>query len=261
MQFLKEYQGFSANLSHLARILSIIAGGAGDKQSQLVEAGFGENKFRGYKEYLKDFGLIGNKNQLTVLGETIVKNDNRFREYITKWVIIYQWSLKENNPFLYFLVNDYSGTGDDLDIIGKFKQWANRNDVKTDYEGTKLNGLINRTKVALLDSEAFKDLNFFNNLDGHLQRDEAYYVHIYLIAYIFYINRKGRTSIGFRELLEEKGNFAKFFNLTSKELDAKIVEMMNLGFVRMVQHADLHLIEFTFSGDPLSLLKRYYDEY
>lgn len=261
MQYLKEYQGFSVNLAHIARILSVIVGGTTDKQSQLAEVGFGDNKVRGYKEYLKDFGLIGNKSQISSIGETVVTNDDRFREYLTKWLLIYNWSIKENNPFLYFLVNDYSGTGDDQDIIRKFKQWANRNEVKTDYEGTKLNGLINRTKSALTDSDAFKDLNFFITEDALLQRSEPYYVHIYIIAYIFYSTRNKRTSIGFRELLEEKGNFPKFFNLSSKELDLKIGELMNLGFARMIQHADLHMVEYTYQGDPLSILKRYYDEY
>lgn len=261
MQYLKEYQGFALNLQELSRMLLIIAEGITEKQSQLSEAGFGDNKVRGLKEYLKDFDLLGQKNQLTLLGELVLKNDSRFKEYFTKWLFLYHWSIKRNNPFMNFLINDHIGTGEDNDIIRKFKHWANRNDVKTDYEGTKLNGLINRTKSALIDAKAYQPLNLFVIYDGTLQRSEPYYVHTYLLAYIFYLNRNGRTSIGFKELLEERGNIAKFFHLNSKELDIKIAELMNIGVARMIQHADLHLIEFTYSGSPISLLQKYYDEY
>ena len=261
MQFLKEYQGFSLNLSEIARMLGIISNGITDKQSQLSESGFGDNKVRGIKEYLKDLGLLESKNQLTTVGRLIVENDRRFREYISRWILLYNWSLKENNPFLNFLIFDYKGEGEDEDIIRRFKQWSNRNEVKTDYEGTKLSGLINKTKSALTDSEAFRDLNLYINSERLLIRSDPYYVHPFLIAYILFENRKGRTSISFRELLEERNNFPRFFNYNSKELDTIIVELMNLGFVKMVQHADLHMIEFKFSGTSADILQRYYDEY
>ena len=83
---------------------------------------------------------------------------------------------------------------------------------------------------------------------------------MYDLGYVIYENRNGRTSIRFDELLNENGNVGKFFGLNSKELDSKIVEMMNIGIVRMVQHADLHMIEFIYAGSALNLLEKFYDE-
>jgi len=261
MQYLKEYQGFSVDLVDLSKVLNLIGKGQLSNQELLEETGFGVNKVRGLKEYLSDFGLLGQKNTLTELGTVVYANDVRFRDPITKWIVLYHWSLKESNPFMNFLVNDFHSGNDDATMIRKFKQWGDRNQVKTDYEGTKLNGLINRTKSACEDPQAFQALNLFVNTEGILQRSEPYNVHPYLVAYIFYYNKKGRTSIGFSELLEERDNISRFFNWNSKELDRRIEELMYLNLAKMIQHADLHLIEYSYNGPILNLISKYYEEH
>ena len=125
----------------------------------------------------------------------------------------------------------------------------------------KLNGLINRTKAALEDAQAFQPLNLFSFSEEGIERAEPYNVQTYLVAYIFYFNKRGRTSISFNELLEERNNIARFFNWNSKELDARIGEMMFLNLAKLVQHADLHLIEYPFNGAPLNLIVKYYEQY
>ncbi|GAB3921512.1 hypothetical protein [Mucilaginibacter myungsuensis] len=261
MQYLKEYQGFSIDLRDLAKVINLIGSGAIATKSELLEeSGFGANKVRGYKEYLSDFELLAAKNQLTVLGQIIYKNDPRFRDPFTKWLLLYHWSFKANNPFLYFLVNDFSSS-DDSSLLRKFKQWADRNQVKTDYESSKLNGLINRTKSALLEPEGFQSLNLFSVFDNVLQRSEPYNVHKYLTAYILYHMRKGRVSISFAELLDERNNVAKFFDWNSKNLESKMAELMDLKLVKLVHFADLHMVEFSYNGTPESLIERYYEEY
>jgi len=261
MQYLKEYQGFSVDLRELSKVLSLIGKGPINNSGLLEETGFGINKVRGIKEYLSDFGLLAEKNTLTAVGQLIYQNDHRFRDPFTQWVILYHWSMKENNPFLNFLINDLSVAADDAAIIRKFKQWAERNKVKTDYEGNKLNGLINRTKSAILESSAFQSLNLFLSFDDVLQRAEPYNVNPYIIAYILYNQRRGRTSVSFSELLDERNNVAKFFNWNSKELEAKMVELMNMKMTKLVHYADLHLIEFSYNGTPNNLIEEYYEEY
>jgi len=260
MQYLKEYQGFSIDLKDLTKVLNLIGSGEITNAELLEESGFGTNKVRAYKEYLSDFGLLGAKNNLTDLGTIIYKNDQRFRDPFTKWLLLYHWSFKEKNPFLNFLVNDFS-IGDDAGTLRKFKQWADRNQVKTEYEGNKLNGLVNRTKAALLEAEGFQSLNLFTVYDESLQRSEPYNVHPYLVAYILNYTRKGRVSISFSELLNEKNNVAKFFNWNSKELESKMAELMDLKLVKLIHHADLHMVEFLFNGKPNSLVEKYYAEY
>lgn len=261
MQYLKEYQGFSVDLRDLAKVLNLIGRGPRNNAELLEETGFGMNKVRGIKEYLSDFGLLGEKNTLTTLGQTIFQKDPRFRDPFTKWVMLYNWSIKENNPFLNFLINDLNTAADDSAIIRKFKQWAERNKVKTDYDGNKLNGLINRTKAGILDPSAFQSLNLFLCFDDVLHRSEPYNINPYIVAYILYTQRRGRTSVSFTELLEERNNVAKFFNWNSKELEAKMVDLMNMKMTKLVHHADLHLVEFSYNGLPNNLIEKYYEYY
>jgi len=260
MQYLKEYQGFTVDLFDISRLLQMIGRGVTDKLKQLSETGFGANKVRAIKEYLVDFDLLGDKNLLTEFGELILKYDPRFREPFTRWLLVFHWSIKKNNPFLNFLVNNGIGIVTEERMVNKFKAWAVKNDVKTDYESDMLTGMMRNTSNAFTDPNAFLNLNFFIREDGSMQRGEPFQVEPLLIAYIIYYNRRKRTSIGFSELLREDGNVAKFFNLDVQTLDRRIVELNNLGLTRLIQFADLHFVEYTFDGDPLELVQKYYNE-
>ena len=175
---------------------------------------------------------------------------------------MYQWSKLENNPILYFIVHELI-TGKEIEIIKEnFIFWANKFQIKTDYDKNFIGGLLNKTVNSLIEtnSDAFQNLNLFTKNHDKITRAEPYSIHPLLLGYILYDNRNGRTSIGFEELLNEVGNMGKFFGLNSKQLDSKIVDMMNIGIVRLIQYADLHMIEFTFQGSALNLLEKFYDE-
>lgn len=260
MQYLKEYQGFGVNLFDISRLFILIGNGTVNKPAQLVETGFGINKIRALKEYLVDFDLVDKKNTLTELGSVIFKNDARFREAFTRWLLLYHWSLKENNPYLNFLVNHGAGISDNEKMVYKFKTWAAKNAVKTDYEGDMLTGMIRNTDNALCEANAFLSLNFFSKEQGTMDRAEPFQVEVLLTAYIFYLNRKKRTSIQFSDLLREENNISKFFNLDSKGQDKQIVELNQLGLTRLIQYADLHFIEYTSEVAPLSFVEKYYNE-
>lgn len=267
MQSLKEYQGFSVNLRDVSKIFVLVCNNVTGNKELLAESGFGDNKVRGMLEYLKDFNLLEDKKTLSELGTIIFQNDTGFSENLTKWIILYQWSKLGNNPILHFLVHELI-TGKEIDAIKEnFIIWANKFQIKTDYDKNFLGGLLNKTVNSLtvnfsieVNSDAFQNLNLFNKSQDKIVRAEPYCVHPLLLGYILYDNRNGRTSIGFEELLNEVGNIGKFFGLNSKQLDIKIVDMMNIGIVRMIQYADLHMIEFTFQGSALNLLEKFYDE-
>ena len=162
MQYLKEYQGFGVNLFDISRLFIMIGNGSIDKLKQLSETGFGTNKIRAIKEYLADFDLlVKDKTKLSDLGQIVFKNDASFREPFTQWLLLYHWSLKENNPYLNFLVNNSAGISSEEKMLFKFKSWASKNDIKTDYEGDMLAGMIRNTDNALNDNNAFLNLNFF----------------------------------------------------------------------------------------------------
>lgn len=261
MQSLKEYQGFSVNLRDISKIFVLVCNNVtGNKE--LSASGFGDNKVRGMLEYLKDFNLLKDKKKLSELGLLISKNDATLSDNFTRWVILYQWAKLENNPILHYLINEII-TGKEIEVVKEnFIFWANKFQIKTDYDKNFIGGLLNKTINSLTgsDTDAFRNLSLFTKNQDKIIRSEPYKIHPLFLGYIIYENRNGRTSIGFDELLNEVGNIGTFFGFNSKKLDNKIVEMMNIGIVRMVQHADLHMIEFVYQGSALNLLEKFYDE-
>ena len=262
MQSLKEYQGFPVNLKDISRIFMLVHTNMTSNSELLSESGFGDNKVRGMLEYLKDFKLLKDKKTLSELGTLVYKNDRLFSENFTKWIILYHWSKLENNPILHYLINEFTGGKEIETIKENFIYWANKFQIKTDYDKNFIGSLLNKTVNSLVDSDtdAFRNLNLFFKNQDKIIRAEPYGLHPIFLGYIIYENRNARTSIGFDELLNEVGNIGTFFGLNSKELDSKIVEMENIGIIRMVQHADLHMVEFIYQGSALSLLEKFYDE-
>lgn len=262
MQSLKEYQGFSVSLKDISKMLILANSNISSSQELMVKSGFGDNKVRGVLEYLKDFNLLKDRKTLSELGTLICENDKRLSENFTRWVLLYQWSKLENNPILYYIINELISEKTVEEIKMNFIFWANKFKIKTDYDKNILGGLLNKTLNSLIesDSDAFKNLNLFVKNQDQIARAEPYAIHPLFLGYVIYENRNGRTSIGFDELLNENGNVGKFFGLNSKELDIKIVEMIDVGIVSRVQYADLHMIEFIYAGSALNLLEKFYDE-
>jgi hypothetical protein len=262
MQSLKEYQGFPVNFKDVYKILSLVSSNITGNQELMEKSGFGNNKVRGVLEYLKDFNLLKDNKNLSELGTLISKNDATLSDDFTRWVILYQWAKLENNPILHYLINELI-TGKEIEVVKEnFIFWANKFQIKTDYDKNFIGGLLNKTINSLTgsDTDAFRNLSLFTKSQDKIIRSEPYEIHPLFLGYIIYENRNGRTSIGFDELLNEVGNIGTFFGFNSKKLDNKIVEMMNIGIVRMVQHADLHMIEFVYQGSALNLLEKFYDE-
>lgn len=262
MQSLKEYQGFPVSLKDVSKMLILVNSNITGNSELMIESGFGDNKVRGVLEYLKDFNLLKDKKTLSELGTLVYKNDKTFSENFTKWIILYHWSKLENNPILHYLINVLIGGKEMETIKENFVFWANKFQIKTDYDKNFIGGLLNKTVNSLVDSDtdAFRNLNLFFKNQDEIIRAEPYGLHPLFLGYIIYENRNARTSIGFDDLLNEIGNIGTFFGLNSKELDSKIVEMENIGIVRMVQHADLHIIEFIHQGSALSLVEKFYEE-
>lgn len=261
MQFLKYYQGIPLDLSEVSKLFKMIGSGLTDKKRQLSETGYGDNKVRALKEYLKDFDLLAEKGALTILGQIIFDNDPNFLEPFTRWLLLYHWSLKRNNPYLNFLVNETYGLNEKGGMEDRFKKWATKNQVKTEYENNKMIlGVMNLTRNALTDVNGFHYLNFFNRTGDTISRSEPYHVDSLLIAYVLYHNRRKRTSISFPELTQEKENISLFFDFNHKVLEQRIIELNNLGLTRLIQYADLYVVEFCFEGDAHDLIKKYYDE-
>lgn len=257
MQSLHEYQGFPVNLRELTQVLGLLEQ---DSKSLYEESGLNYSKVRGLKEYLDDFGLIDGAKNLSAYGMVIKSKDRRLSEDFSKWVCVYNWSNKVSNPVLYYLINEVSSEFNRSEIQEHFKNWASKNNIKTDYEKQYVAGLIGKTINALTDPEAFGVLNLFTLHDEKVYRAEPYNVHPLLTAYILYDNRRDRVSISMNELMEEPGNIGKFFGYDSRSLDKHLAILQDLGLIKRVQTVDLNMINYQYPGLPLSLVERYYNE-
>lgn len=258
MQTLHEYQGFGVNLNEISQLIHLLEN---DKKYQLKESGFGDNKIRAIKDYLTDFSLADESKKISLLGEIIKVNDKKLIDDFSKWICLYNWSAKNNNPVLYYIVNFCSNGQQASTIIDSFKKWAIENDIQTDYKKNYVAGLLSKTINALTDADAFQNLTLFVESNGRVSRAEAYNVHPLLLAYILYDNSRGRHSISLPELVDEPGNIGKFFGYTIQTIENSLTALENLGVIKRVQHANLNMIELLYKGTPLAFVEQYYEEY
>ncbi|MBC7570529.1 MAG: DUF4007 family protein [Spirosoma sp.] len=259
MQTLRNYQKFGVDIREITKILVLIEQ---DEQSLQAESGLNYAKVRGIKEYLTDFGLISSSREISELGYVIRSKDKKLNEYFSKWICLYNWSLKNRNTILHYIMNEMASGAERVQLINEFETWAFNNDFSTNYEKDYISGILNRTINALIErkSDNFQSLNLFALHNNRLYRSDPYNVHPLLVAYILYDNRHGRVSISINELMQEPGNIGKFFGYDSRSLEMQLSSLQELGLAKRVQSADLNMINYLYDGTPLSLVERYYNE-
>jgi hypothetical protein len=259
MQTITKYGGFKLDKNELYKIFYLIYNNPSFKNKDLIlESGFGKNKVDNLKLYLKHLNLLDKLYKPTNLAETIYTNDKYFEDEITLWILFYNWTGKESNPFLYYLLNESTDTKTKEELAKNFRSWSIQNNVKTEYGDDFVKGLINITTNSFLNSDAFKNLNIFKVQNDKYSRDIPYKVNVFLLAYILYDNRDGRTTITFDELLKEPNNIGKIFNLNKETLLEQIYALRDAGLLKYVQTADLQHIVYTFEEITLKLLDKYY---
>jgi hypothetical protein len=259
MQTITKYGGFKLDKNELYKLFYLIYNNPSYKIKDLVlESGFGKNKVDNLRLYLKHLNLLDKLYKPTNLAETIYTNDKYFEDEITLWVLFYHWTEKESNPFLYYLINESTDAKTKEELAKNFHSWSIQNDVKTEYGDDFVKGLINITTNSFLNSDAFKNLNIFKVQNDKYSRDIPYKVNVFLLAYVLYDIRDGRTTMRFNELLEEPNNIGKIFNLNKETLLEQIYLLRDVGLLKYVQTADLHHIVYTYEDVTLKLLDKYY---
>lgn len=259
MQTITKYGGFKLDKNELYKLFYLIFNNPSFKNKDLIlESGFGKNKVDNLKLYLKHLNLLDKLYQPTEFAKVIYINDKYFEDETTLWILFYNWTRKESNPFLYYLLNELTDAKTKEELAKIFRSWSIQNDVKTDYGDDFVKGLINITTNSFLDSDAFKNLNIFKVQNDRYHRGIPYKVNVFLLAYILYDNRNGRTTITFDELLEEANNMGKVFNLNKETLLEHIYALRDAGLVKYVQTADLQHIVYTYEEATLRLLDKHY---
>jgi len=259
MQTITKYGGFKLDKNELYKLFYLIYNNPSFKNKDLIlESGFGKNKVENLKLYLKHLNLLDKLYKPTELAKTIYINDKYFEDEITLWILFYHWTEKESNPYLYYHLNESSEVKTKEDLARDFRSWSLMNDIKTEYGDDFVKGLINITMNSFLDADAFKNLNIFKVQNDKYYRDIPYKVNVFLLAYILYDKRNGRTTITFDEILEEPNNIGKVFNLNKETLLEQIYALRDVGLLKYVQTANLHHIVYTYQEAALKLLNTYY---
>ena len=259
MQNITKYGGFKLDKNELYKLFYLIYNNPTFKKKDLLlESGLGNNKVDNLKLYLKHLNLLDKLYKPTEFANIIYLNDKYFEDEITLWLLFYHWTEKESNPFLYFLLNESTEAKTKENLAKGFLSWSIRNDIKTDYGDDFVKGLINITTNSFLDVDAFKNLNIFKFHNNKFSRGIPYKVNVFLLAYILYNSRNGRTTITFDELLEEPSNIGKVFNLSKETLLEQIYKLRDVGLLKYVQTANLQHIVYTYQESTLKLLDKYY---
>lgn len=264
MKKLHEYGGFKVDKNEIAALFSLMYNNPSFKIKQLtIESGFGKNKVENLRYYLKNFGLLDESYSISDLGELIYKYDKYFEDEFTLWILLINWANEDSNPSLYFIINKLSDPVEKDSIKSEFVHWANINGYKTDYGKAKdiVGGLVSRTLNSFFDDDAFKPLNVLLNLDEKYIKGKPYKVHPFIVAYVLYQNKNGRTTIRFEEMLHEASNIGRIFNLDHESLQANIYSLRDLNHLEYVQTANLDHIVYTFPGEANTLLSMYYEQY
>jgi hypothetical protein len=258
MQSLHEYQGFPVNLNDIASVMYFLGG---DKQNLSKQTGFGDNKIRSLLDYLKDFGLVvENKKTLSEIGSILKSEDKNLSEDFSKWLCLYNWARPENNSALYFLLN-FSRNGQSIKAIEEqFKEWASGNGIQTDYKKDFASKLLNLSRRALVEIEAFQGLSLITMHQSEIYRAQPYNVHTLLVGYVLYDNSKERKSVSIPQLIDEPGNIGRFFGYGEQALNKRLDDLADIGLVQRVHNANLNMVQLSYEGHPIDFVKKYYAE-
>lgn len=261
MQKINPYGKFKVDKNELYKLFVMLYNNPNFRlKDLLLESGIGKNKIEGLKLYLNHFNLLSGYLP-TDLGKVVFKYDKYFEDEVTLWVLLYHWTNRISNPFLYYLLNESFESKTKEELRKDFSSWAIMNDIKIDYKEDFLGDLISITLNSFTYTDAFKNLNVYKLQNEKFTRDIPYKMNSLLVAYVLYDNRQNRTTISFDELLKEPNNIGKFFNLDKELILQQIYALRDIGLVEYVQTANLQHIVYTFQDSNLKLLERYYDQY
>lgn len=263
MLTIQEYGGFKFDKNEISKVFRLLGENISANKSELIkESGLGKNKVDIIKDYyLKHIGLLNNDSKINELGYLILEYDKYFLEEFTEWILVYEWSKKQNNPILYVLLNYIDFPKNRRQIRQSIEHWLISNNYKTKYQKDYIGGLLSRTLNAMEDENAFCDLNILKLINDKYHRGIPYKLDSLIIAYILYDNASDRTNVNVETILEEKGNIGAFLGFDLELFMQYIYNLRNLSLIKYTQAVNLNNITFIFPKKPIELLKMYYEKH
>ena len=239
-----------------------------NKDKQILAIGRGIQEVEAYTRWLSIMGLRDSKKrELTVLGKIITEADPRLIDDGTKWIMHYQLcsdSSSKGAEVWFYFINSF------LPEHSTFS----RADLKRTLEIDS--GIITTNKRGIaVDSslvidcytseEALGGLKIIQSIDERNQSYRSVFtsnISPLIVAYALFNQRlqdyPEATSISINEALSKKGNIGRIFVLTNRKLTDILAILQAKGYINILTYADLNHIQFLFNGNPLEILRDYY---
>ena len=233
----------------------------------MSQAGIGSLKVAGMQGWLSRLGFRDSREKtITDLGRLLLQHDTHFELHGTMWVIHYQLANDPETEVWHILTNDLVYRRAEFTRQDALRLLVEEKGLRS-YGDQHLRSDVTIYFNAFTRDEGLGATNFIREDQGNKGvyiKGKPRGVHPLLVAYVIYSQRARRypeaTMIGIDRLLNEDGNVGKVFSLTEEDLLEVIRELHFDKVVDYSSTADLNHIWFTFKGDPLDLLRRYYEE-
>jgi hypothetical protein len=237
-----------------------------NNQSLAQKMGVGGRKGIGYSGWLLYTGLMsGRPREVSEIGKLIYKFDPYLEDLTTLGVLHYNlctnpsasvWNLLS----MQFIPQEYSFSRSqamDFCVASGLGKTGTMDKHLTSDVGIFLR--------AYTGTEGFLGLNYLKEQnDGNYQRGNiASNISPFLIAYVIYSqNYRGfqTSTISIGRLLSDDGNVGKVFLIGRDGLIDILRQLEFLGFVRVSQEAALDNVTYTYRGNPLEILRMYYEK-
>ncbi|PIQ94551.1 MAG: hypothetical protein COY75_05235 [Nitrospirae bacterium CG_4_10_14_0_8_um_filter_41_23] len=269
--------GFSQNFGLELKLLSTTLNAFSQKNQvsrmELMRLlGVGDNKAEALVTWLKYIGLRDNvKQELTSLGEALIKFDPYLEEVFTQWIIHYKLASNPEAEVWYILSNEFLPNQtqfsyyDALDfLISKGLHAKNDNHLKADVSiflrSFISESALNKTGYLKTDAQVKRIVSqnkFYKNPTADIPP--------YLIAYVIFEQREKNSlnlsTITIKELLTLKGNVGRIFSLSREKLE-EILKLLSSPqynqLVYLATSAGLDQVGLKFKGNSLEIIKMYY---
>jgi len=269
--------GFSQNFGLELKLLSTTLNAFSQKNQvsrmELMRLlGVGDNKAEALVTWLKYIGLRDNvKQELTSLGEALIKFDPYLEEVFTQWIIHYKLASNPEAEVWYILSNEFLPNQtqfsyyDALDfLISKGLHAKNDNHLKADVSiflrSFISESALNKTGYLKTDAQVKRIVSqnkFYKNPTADIPP--------YLIAYVIFEQREKNSlnlsTITIKVLLTLKGNVGRIFSLSREKLE-EILKLLSSPqynqLVYLATSAGLDQVGLKFKGNSLEIIKMYY---
>lgn len=255
-------QSFPIELSIISRALRAHDANPKMSKKQIAEEiGLNKPKMDGISAWLRYFELWKYREGTLPVGKILLKYDEYFSLPGTQWILHYILTTNSSAEVWHFGFNQYFEKGYAFTRNAFYDKLLTEGiGVGTKYLTTDVGVLLNSYTVH---EDAFTEIDIFSIDENNYLPTPPTEVPNLILAYALYRWRErlnGITTTSIHKLLNDEGQIGKIFLLSNNQIDSALRMLETLGLIRITKVADLDNITYTYDGNAIDLLERYYNE-